>query len=345
MKNFKRAISAALCFILICVFPITTVAHSGRTDSSGGHHDYKNKSGLGSYHYHHGYSAHLHPDGICPYAPKDKITVSGYNSTMYIGDKQSFEYDIESAKSYVYPSITSSDNSVVSVEGKSLTAKSAGTATITVTTSNNISKEVDINIFEIFPEEIKCEDTVKLIVGDTYKLPIEILPKNANNKDFTVVSSDNEVLKYTENTIEAVKEGKVTLHIETWNGVKKDIPVQIDIIPVENIEIKDSTEYIASNIIDKSDEILLTTEITPNNATYQNVTWESSDNDIVKVEDGNFIVNGTGTVILTCSSHNGITNSVEIMVFDKTLIDITFVSVAVGIAGATVAVVKRKNKR
>lgn len=350
MKNFKRAISVALCFILICVFPITTVAHSGRTDSSGGHHDYKNKSGLGSYHYHHGYSAHLHPDGICPYAPKDKITVSGYNSTMYIGDKQSFEYDIESAKSYVYPSITSSDNSVVSVEGKSLTAKSAGTATITietstatktfnitvkevyaedievsiasnelqvgstmtisgiispsnttnrkitysssndevatvsssgvikgitagtatitVTTSNNISKEVDINIFEIFPEEIKCEDTVKLIVGDTYKLPIEILPKNANNKDFTVVSSDNEVLKYTENTIEAVKEGKVTLHIETWNGVKKDIPVQIDIIPVENIEIKDSTEYIASNIIDKSDEILLTTEITPNNATY-----------------------------------------------------------------------------
>lgn len=152
-------------------------------------------------------------------------------------------------------------------------------------------------------------------------------------------------MKYTENTIEALKEGKVTLHIETWNGVKKDIPVQIDIIPVENIEIKDSTEYIASNIIDKSDEILLTTEITPNNATYQNVTWESSDNDIVKVEDGNFIVNGTGTVILTCSSHNGITNSVEIMVFDKTLIEITFASVVVGIAGATVAVVKRKNKR
>ena len=42
-------------------------AHSGRTDSSGGHRDNKNKSGLGSYHYHcGGYPAHLHTNG-CPY--------------------------------------------------------------------------------------------------------------------------------------------------------------------------------------------------------------------------------------------------------------------------------------
>lgn len=427
MKNFKRGISATLCITLMCIFPLTTAAHSGRTDSSGGHHDYKNKSGLGSYHYHHGLSAHLHPNGVCPYAPKDKITVSGYNSTMYIGDNQSFEYDIESTNSYVYPSITSSDDSVVSVNGKSLTAKGVGTATITIetttatknfsitvkevyaedieisiasnelqvgstmeisgkispsnttnrkitysssndeiatvsssgvikgisagtvtltaTTSNNISKEMDINIFEVFPEEIQCEASAKLIVGDTYMLPIEILPKSANNKDFTVSSSDNEVLKYTENTIEAVKEGKATLHIETWNGVKKDILVQVDIIPVENIEIKDSTEYITSNIIDKSDEILLTTEIIPNNATYQNVIWESSNNDIIAVKDGNFIVNGTGTAILTCSSHNGVIKSVEIVVVDKGLIEITFVSVVVVISGVTVVAIKRKKDK
>lgn len=46
---------------------IIAQAHSGRTDSQGGHHDYKNKSGLGSYHYHHGYPAHLHTGGVCPY--------------------------------------------------------------------------------------------------------------------------------------------------------------------------------------------------------------------------------------------------------------------------------------
>lgn len=49
-------------------------AHSGRTDASGGHRDNKNASGLGSYHYHcGGYPAHLHPNGVCPYAGGGEI--------------------------------------------------------------------------------------------------------------------------------------------------------------------------------------------------------------------------------------------------------------------------------
>ena len=44
-------------------------ARSGRTDRYGGHRDNKNKSGLGSYHYHcGGHPAHLHENGVCPYA-------------------------------------------------------------------------------------------------------------------------------------------------------------------------------------------------------------------------------------------------------------------------------------
>lgn len=73
LKRFKKGI-----LLIAAIFIVGTVetsyfggiivaqAHSGRTDSQGGHKDNKNKSGLGSYHYHHGYSAHLHPDGVCP---------------------------------------------------------------------------------------------------------------------------------------------------------------------------------------------------------------------------------------------------------------------------------------
>lgn len=64
MIFMKRFIVA---FVLIMCLPCVSFAHQGRTDSSGGHRDYDNDSGLGSYHYHHGYEAHLHTDGICPY--------------------------------------------------------------------------------------------------------------------------------------------------------------------------------------------------------------------------------------------------------------------------------------
>ncbi|MEY8352130.1 YHYH domain-containing protein [Lachnospiraceae bacterium 54-53] len=59
---------------------IIAEAHSGRTDSQGGHHDNKNKSGLGSYHYHHGYPAHLHPNGVCPYESGNTASSSKQSS-------------------------------------------------------------------------------------------------------------------------------------------------------------------------------------------------------------------------------------------------------------------------
>lgn len=59
---------SAVCHISVQT-SIVAEAHSGRTDASGGHRDNKNKSGLGSYHYHcGGHPAHLHTGGVCPYA-------------------------------------------------------------------------------------------------------------------------------------------------------------------------------------------------------------------------------------------------------------------------------------
>ena len=78
MKNSRQLLLAILLALVVTVSPVMTAletpvmitaqAHSGRTDSSGGHKDNKNKSGLGSYHYHcGGYSPHLHSGGVCPY--------------------------------------------------------------------------------------------------------------------------------------------------------------------------------------------------------------------------------------------------------------------------------------
>ena len=43
-------------------------SHSGRTDKKGGHNDNVH----GGYHFHHGMSAHHHPNGICELTKKKK---------------------------------------------------------------------------------------------------------------------------------------------------------------------------------------------------------------------------------------------------------------------------------
>lgn len=66
-----------LALLLVALLPCSVAfAHSGGTDSQGGHTNHS----TGEYHYHHGYSAHDHydmnGDGIkdCPYTFKDNTT-------------------------------------------------------------------------------------------------------------------------------------------------------------------------------------------------------------------------------------------------------------------------------
>lgn len=68
-KTKKIAIGMAVAMSLLLALALTAYAHSGRTDSQGGHKDNNNVSGLGPYHYHCGGNPpHLHPNGVCPYS-------------------------------------------------------------------------------------------------------------------------------------------------------------------------------------------------------------------------------------------------------------------------------------
>lgn len=81
-RKIKILKSIILAIILLLSFQTTMLAHSGRTDSNGGHKDNKNKSGLGSYHYHcGGYPPHLHTNGVCPYKSSSSTTSSNSNTS------------------------------------------------------------------------------------------------------------------------------------------------------------------------------------------------------------------------------------------------------------------------
>lgn len=75
MKRISRIICIIAAAVMIAAVPVC--GHSGRTDSSGGHRDNRNVSGLGYYHYHcGGYPAHLHNNGVCPYSSGSSSSVA-----------------------------------------------------------------------------------------------------------------------------------------------------------------------------------------------------------------------------------------------------------------------------
>ena len=70
--NKKKLFALILCVALSV--PVAVFAHPGRTDEYGGHYDWE----TGEYHYHHGYPAHQHIDGYCPYDYDDQTDHSNH---------------------------------------------------------------------------------------------------------------------------------------------------------------------------------------------------------------------------------------------------------------------------
>ena len=83
MKSSKKRLISILILTVSIISILNNVyAHSGRTDSNGGHKDKNNVSGLGAYHYHCGGNpAHLHTNGLCPYSPNQNTAPSSSSST------------------------------------------------------------------------------------------------------------------------------------------------------------------------------------------------------------------------------------------------------------------------
>lgn len=73
----KKLIALFITVLITLSLCIPALAHSGDTDSKGGHYNHNN----GVYHYHHGYPEHQHPGGECPYKSDDKDKSAEHSSS------------------------------------------------------------------------------------------------------------------------------------------------------------------------------------------------------------------------------------------------------------------------
>lgn len=153
-KLLQKIVTLALVFAL-CL-PIGANAHSGRTDSSGGHHDYKNVSGLGYYHYHHGYPPHLHSAGVCPYNSTGNTTSGTASSSE---SSKTSTQNSESAKP-----IRLSSKTLKLVIGQTKKLKVTGTKS-KIKWSSNKPRIASVNKYGKVKARAKGKTVIKAKVG------------------------------------------------------------------------------------------------------------------------------------------------------------------------------------
>lgn len=126
---------------------------------------------------------------------------------------------------------TSSDENVATVVDGVVTAKSAGTTTITVTSVNGKKANcaVTVNAKEIPITSVALDhDVLTIKAGNNATLTATILPANTTqSKAFTWISSDDSVASVADGVITAKKAGNATITVRTVNGLEATCVVTV----------------------------------------------------------------------------------------------------------------------
>lgn len=267
-----------LSLVLCLLFSSVCFAHSGRTDSSGGHKDNKNASGLGSYHYHcGGYPAHLHTGGVCPYTgggstsssstsssssssstttktvQKNVTSIKVSDTSVELKVGESFEVTAEALPSTAEDKTLtweSNDETIAIVDSGEITGIADGNAIITVESVNGVKKTIKVKVNPIEVESIIVEKEIVLEVGQDFEIKAEVSPSNSKDKTLTYEVLDENILKVEGNVLTGLDIGETTVTVKASNGIEEKI----------NVKVNEPKPVIEENIIPENEVVAVSSD-------------------------------------------------------------------------------------
>ncbi len=202
----------------------------------------------------------------------------------------------------------SSDSSVATVTDGVVTGIRAGEAMITVTATDTGTVKATVKVTVVkHAESIELTaEADTLWVGDSVLLEAEVLPEDTTDKTVTFTSSDESIA-----TID--REGRVTAVSAGETGTAEVTVKAVSACTSAESEYTFTVRQQITSVDIPEEEIVLklgethTFEpvVLPENAFDKTVTYTSSDENVLTVENGTVVTVGTGTATVTLTSACG----------------------------------------
>ena len=263
----------------------------------------------------------------CKAVALNGLTISAPAPNVNVGEELSLSVTYEPENtSYKDVFWVSEDEDIATIdEDGILTGIIPGTVTIYATSkdktikSNNLTIEVTIPVAGVVIEE----DDIDLAIGDAKQLTAVIEPENAFNHDVVWASEDDTIAVVDGNgTVTVVGEGTTYITATSVDGgFVARCEVTGHVVLAESISITtDITE------LRYGETAQLEVQFTPANTTNQNVTWTSSDENVLKVDENGLVTPvWEGTATITATSEDGsFTDSREIEVLFTHIDEVNF---------------------
>jgi len=258
---------------------------------------------------------------------KVSVTVTTTGNYVYAG------YTLDKIKASVWTqnwkvddTITwsSSNKELATVDSKTgvVTGVAPGNVVITATSNydSRISDSCNITVKRAVSAITLKTNATSFTVNKTYPFTATLFPEDATDKSLTWTTSDTSIAKVDAlgNVSTLNKTGKVKIIATSNDEIAKLSNVQgiceIEVkIPVTSISLDKSSLNLSIPNTSK-----LTATVSPNNATYKNVTWNSLSPDIASVDStGCVTAIKAGTAVITATSEDDTTKTVSCTVTVK----------------------------
>lgn len=168
-------------------------------------------------------------------------------------------------------------------EGGNVTARKAGTATVTVKVAENVIAVCKVTVISRVTGISLSETTVELKPGETHQLTATVLPQNASNAEVTWYSDKESVATVSQSgLVTGVGPGETTVHAVTTDGGKMASCLVKVGTPVKGItlSVSSKTLYVGDPSLD------ISATLTPANATDKSLEWSSSDPEVASIAPG-----------------------------------------------------------
>ncbi len=241
---------------------------------------------------------------IDPGTAAKSVKLSKTSLTLYKGKtttlKATVSPDNEANRKVTW---TTSNSKVATVSNGKITAKSVGTATITVKTANGKKATCKVTVKnQVNPTSVKLSKTsVTLYKGKTTTLKATVNPSNATNKKVTWTTSNKKVATVSNGKITAKGVGTATITVKTANGKKATCKVTVK-KQVNPTSVKLSKTSVKLN---KGKTTTIKATVNPSNATNKKVTWKTSNSKVATVKNGKITAKAKGTATITAQTANG----------------------------------------
>lgn len=240
-----------------------------------------------------------------------RIVFSQQNYDLVIGERHELDYSVQPENTLFFtPEYQSSNPGVVRIDGNAVVGISIGESVITVSYEGKVLGKCTVKVGHIEPERVWLDENIVYgKIGRLIDINVNSFPEKITDLVYSYTIEDDSIVKIQNGQLYGFGAGETNVTItHDTTGLSVSCLVCVSPVDVDSITIKCSD----SVLIDRS--IMLRAVFSPEDASDQTVSWQSSNPEIASVEDSYLYGHKEGVVIISAITPSGITAEKEIQI-------------------------------